>query len=121
MELYLEPERPKRNLLNGQFFKGNVPHNKGKKWDEWMSKKGQKKVKRIIHKHLPHKGNPNLAGWNARPIFALDDEGNTVGWFKSSNDAERKVGICSRNIRSVLEGKRKHAGGYRWIYDTRKK
>lgn len=29
-ELYIEPERRYRNALNGQFLKGNTPHNKGK-------------------------------------------------------------------------------------------
>ena len=34
-ELYIEPERRDRNALNGQFLKGNTPHNKGKRWNEW--------------------------------------------------------------------------------------
>ena len=36
-ELYIEPERRYRNALNGQFLKGNTPHNKGKKWNEWRT------------------------------------------------------------------------------------
>lgn len=116
-ELYIEPERRNRNAINGRFLKGNTPHNKGKKWDEWMDMRKAKRVKRIGLRNLH--GRSDIAGWNAEPVFALDDDGNTVAWFASSNDAERKTGICGRNIRAVLEGKRKHAGGYIWVKDGR--
>lgn len=112
-ELYIEPVRLTRNAINGRFLKGHVPHNKGKKWREWMDGRTARRVKRIALKNLH--GRSDIGGWNARPIFALNKAGDTVGWFASSNDAERKTGICARNIRSVLEGKRKTAGGYRWI------
>lgn len=112
-ELYIEPERRDRNALNGHFLKGNTPHNKGKRWSEWMDMRKAKRVKRIGMRNLH--GRSDIGGWNAQPVFAIDKDGNTVGWFASSHDAERKTGICARNIRAVLEGKRKHAGGYRWI------
>ena len=112
-ELYIEPERRDRNALNGQFLKGSTPHNKGKRWSEWMDMRKAKRVKRIGMRNLH--GRSDIGGWNAQPVFAIDKDGNTVGWFASSYDAERKTGICARNIRAVLEGKRKHAGGYRWI------
>ena len=112
-ELYIEPERRDRNALNGQFLKGSTPHNKGKKWNEWMDMRKAKRVKRIGMRNLH--GRSDIGGWNAQPVFAIDKDGNTVGWFASSHDAERKTGICARNIRAVIEGKRKHAGGYRWI------
>ena len=112
-ELYIEPERRYRNAINGQFLKGNTPHNKGKKWNEWMDMRKAKRVKRIGMRNLH--GRSDIGGWNAQPVFAIDKDGNTVGWFASSRDAERKTGICARNIRAVLGGKRKHAGGYRWI------
>lgn len=35
-ELYIPPERPERNLVNGRFLKGHTPHNKGKKWADYM-------------------------------------------------------------------------------------
>ena len=34
--------------------------------------------------------------------------------YQSSGEAERKTGICGRNIRSACSGKYKTAGGYRW-------
>ena len=44
-ELYIEKEVPKRNAVNGRFLKGHVPHNKGKKWIEWMDMRKAKKIK----------------------------------------------------------------------------
>ena len=118
-ELHIEPERVTRNLKNGRFLKGHPTHNKGKKWKEWMDMRKANKVKRIGLKNLLL-GRNDIGGWNAQPIFALDKEDNIVGWFASSCDAERKIGICARNIRSVLEGKRKFAGGYRWVKSKNK-
>ena len=114
MELYIPPERPQRNLVNGQFLKGNSPFNKGKKWKDYMDEETYKKCKGIIAKNL--KPNMNLGGWNKKAIVALDQEGNVLGWFESSEDAERKTGICAYNIRKACRGKRKTAGGFRWEY-----
>lgn len=41
-ELYLPPVLPDYNVKNGQFKKGHVPYNKGKKWSEYMTKRAQK-------------------------------------------------------------------------------
>lgn len=116
-ELFIEPKRKQYNPINGQFLKGHIPHNKGKKWSEWMDMRKAKKIKRIGMMNLH--GRKDIGGWNACPIFAIGNDGNTVGWFASSNDAERKTGICARNIISVLNGKRKTAGGYKWIKQER--
>lgn len=43
MELLIEQPRPTRNKVTGRFLKGHVPHNKGKKWSEYMGKRAQKK------------------------------------------------------------------------------
>lgn len=113
-ELYIPPMRPKHNPTNGQFLKGHVPHNKGKKWEEWMDMRKAKRIKRIAVKNL--KCRMNIGGWNKKAVYALDEDNNIVGWFESTCDAEKKVGICARNIRSVCNGKRKHAGGFKWKY-----
>lgn len=102
-------QRPARKA-NGQFAKGIAPHNKGKKWFEWMSPEGREKV---LQK-LKHNGNPHFGGCNARPIAGVKDK--KVVFFESSKDAERKTGICARNIRHVCEKKRNFAGGCRWFY-----
>lgn len=49
-ELYLEPERPQYNKLNGRFLKGHVPFCKGKKWDEWMPNRKKNKCLRALKK-----------------------------------------------------------------------
>lgn len=113
-ELYLPPERPKYNPINGQFLKGHVPHNKGKKWSDYMDGRKAKRIKRIATKNL--RPRMDIGGWNKKSIIAMDDDDNIAGWFASSVDAERKTGIERRNINSACNGKRKHAGGFKWCF-----
>lgn len=112
-ELYIPPERLNRNPVNGQFLKGCIPHNKGKKWDDYLDNRKKEKMLKGLHRY----GNPNLAGCNAKKIVAIK-EGRLFGVFQSSNDAERKTGICARNIRSCCSGNRKRAGGYQWFWEN---
>ena len=114
MELYIPIERPQYNPTNGQFLKGHVPHNKGKKWEDYMDMRKAKRVIRIAKQNL--KPNMNIGGWNKKAVVAVDMEGNVVGWFESAMDAEKKTGICKRNINSVCNGKRKYAGGFKWEF-----
>ena len=114
MELYIPIERPQYNPINGQFLKGHVPHNKGKKWSDYMDMRKAKRILRIAKKNL--KPRMDIGGWNKRAVIALDENGKLLGWFSSSKEAECKTGICSRNINSVCNGKRKHAGGFRWEF-----
>ncbi|WP_233560343.1 hypothetical protein [Bacteroides sp. AF39-11AC] len=114
-ELYIPPERPTRNLVNGRFLKGHTPFNKGRKWSDYLD--SRKKRKMLKNLSLGRKGNPSIAGNNARPIVAIKDR-RLIAVFPSSNAAERKTGICSRNIRSCCSGKRKHAGGYEWFFES---
>lgn len=118
MELYIERERPQRNFKNGRYLKGHIPHNKGKKWSDYMDMRKAKRVKRIAINNL--KPRMDIGGWNAIPVVAYTDEEEYVAWFASSEDAERKTGIIARNIRSVCQGKRKRAGGYYWRYEKSK-
>ena len=114
MELYIPIERPQYNPTNGQFLKGHVPHNKGKKWEDYMDMRKAKRVIRIAKQNL--KPNMNIGGWNKKAVVDVDMEGNVVGWFSSGKDAEKKTGICARNINSVCNGKRKYAGGFKWEF-----
>jgi hypothetical protein len=100
-----------QNNLKGRFLKGRIPHNKGKKWNEWMDGRKQRKVLRCLN----HKGNPNLAGANARKIIGIKD--NKFCFFESSEDAGRKLGITARNIRSCCHKKRKTCGGFYWFFE----
>lgn len=114
MELILPIERPQYNPTNGQFLKGHVPHNKGKKWSDYMDMRKARRILRIAKQNL--KPNMDIGGWNKKAVVAVDKEGNVVGWFESAMDAEKKTGICKRNINSVCNGKRKHAGGFKWEF-----
>lgn len=47
-------------IKGGQFQKGHIPTNKGKKWDDYMSKKGQKNSRKTAFKkgNVPHNHRP---------------------------------------------------------------
>ena len=114
-ELYI-PRTITVNPINGQFLKGHVPHNKGNRWEDYMDMSKASRIKKNLE--LGRKqGNPSMAGWNAKPVVAIKD-GRLRGVYKSSNDAERKTGVCARNIRTVCAGKRRRAGGYEWYYEN---
>lgn len=115
MELYIPPKRLERNPITGEYLKGLTPHNKGKKWDEWLNKENQEKVLQNLAKYRK-KGNPAIGGWNKKAVIATDDEGKILGWFCSALDASLKTGICNRNILKCCHGTRKHAGGVRWEF-----
>ena len=53
-ELYIPPKRIYRNPTNGQFLKGLTPHNKGKKWEDYMDMRKAKRIKRIALSNLKH-------------------------------------------------------------------
>lgn len=83
---------------------------KAKKWDEWLPKEKQEKVKAC----LVHSGNKKIGGWNKKAIAAVKD-GKAI-FFESSKDAETKTGINARNIRHACAKERKKAGGQQWFY-----
>lgn len=112
-ELYIEPIRPTTNPKNGQFLKGHIPFNKGKKWSEWLD---GRKAKRIL-KNLKHTGNPDLPGCNRKAVVAIDKEG-TFCVFPSSMAASKALNVNSRNIRSVCSKRRKTAGGFLFFWET---
>ena len=105
-------ERKNFNPFNGQFVKGITPHNKGKKWNEWMDQNKQEQVLKNLHRN----GNPNIGGNNARKIIGIKN--GKFCAFESSKDAERKLKINSRNIRSCCHKKRKFAGGWQWFFEN---
>ena len=80
-----------------------------------MDMRKAKRIKRIALSNLKH--NMNIGGWNAKQIVAIKDN-RLFGVFDSSNDAERKTGVCARNIRSCCHYKRNHAGGFKWFFEN---
>ena len=103
-ELYVSPI-PQRKKF--------VPFNKGKKWDDYLDKEAQQK----ILKNLKRTGRPDIRGWNKKPIIAHLN-GQIIGFYSSSFEAEKKLGILARNIRKCCNGERKTAGGIVWKFDT---
>ena len=70
MEMETIGNYPQYNAINGRFLKGHVPHNKGKKWEEWMDMRKAKRVLRIGMKNL-RKGNPDIPGWNKKKVVSV--------------------------------------------------
>jgi hypothetical protein len=114
MELWIDSDRPTLNPVTGAFLPGHVPFNKGKRWKEWMSKDAQLRAMRGW-KNL--KGRMDIGGWNARPVVMIRDDGRLF-IFPSIKAAGMKTGVQSRNINAVCQKKRRHAGGFRWFYES---
>ena len=112
-ELYLPMERLERDSMTGRFLYGCVPHNKGKRWEDYMDMRHALRVKKNLELGRI-KGNPCIAGWNRRRVIGIRDGKTCV--YESSSEAGRMLGIQSRNISHCCNGKRKHAGGIRWFF-----
>ena len=96
-ELYIEPERPKYNPKNGQFLPGHTPANKGKKWSEWMSKRGQRRSKKGWKNLRKYQPRSPYAGRNKKPIIAVLDDGSWY-YFPYSEPAARIVNGNRENV-----------------------
>lgn len=109
----IEFKRPQHNFLNGQFLKGHEPHNKGKKWCEWMDMRKAKRIIRIAKQNL--KPNMNLGGHNKKKVVLITEDGR---WFcfESATKAAEILNLCRRNITHCCQGKRKKCGKYQWFY-----
>ena len=96
-------ERPKtdRNLKTGRFIKGMTPHNKGKKWADFMDGRKQKKVLKQALKNLEtarrlgHCG--KAGGRNKKPIIAVLDNGEWL-IFPEGKSAAKWCGGYRCNI-----------------------
>ena len=106
-------ERFQRNQVNGRFLKGHEPHNKGKKWDEWMDGRKQKRVRRIGLKNL--KPRMDIGGWNKTCVIQMNAKGE-YRLFSSQAMAGQITGIAKQNIGKVCRGERKKAGGFFWFF-----
>lgn len=51
-----------------------------------------------------------------KPIIQLTIKGNTIAFYKFTQDAENNTGVTRQNISQCIKDKRKTAGGYRWMY-----
>ena len=98
-ELYIPPERKMYNPTNGQFLKGHEPVNKGKPWEKWMSKRGQRRAKKgwvNIDIHRP-KERPDNAGRCRVQVIAVKDDGAwlVLPYIGAAGDW---IGGCRENV-----------------------
>ena len=85
--------------------------------DEVKNKISKSKKGRKLSEATKHKMSESRTGskhFASIPITQFDDYGNKIAEYTNSREAEFHTGICSRNIRNCINGKRKHAGGYVW-------
>lgn len=52
----------------------------------------------------------------SKKVQQLDDEDNVINTFSSLHEASRITGIYLANISSVCNGKKRHAGCYKWKF-----
>ena len=111
------PEKPQRNR-KGQWNKGGVAWNRGKKWNEMFDAETIERLKkhlRELGKRAGNRGKGFEQLW--RPVIQMDEYGNRLHWYQSSAHAARKLGLQARNIRAVCYGDRPRCGGFRWKFD----
>ena len=131
---FTEIPQTDRNLKTGRFLKGMTPHNKGKKWSEWMDGRKLEKVLKQALKNLEtarrlgHCG--KAGGRNKKPIIAVLDNGEWL-IFPESKSAAKWCGgyrcninrCCRENERTTLtKGKKVNDNhkylGVRWYFES---
>jgi len=109
-ELYIPPIRKPYNPTNGQFLKGHEPHNKGKRWDEWMSKRGQRRVRKgwvNLSEYRP-KTRPDTAERCRVQVIAVMDDGTWLV-LPYIGAAGEWIGGCRENVRRCCQfNRRRH-------------
>lgn len=99
-ELYIPPERPKRNAVTGHFLPGHTPHNKGKKWSEYVGKRAQKRMAKgwkNLELHRNKNGRPDTAGRCRKEVIAVEDDG-TWHHFTYLGTAAQWIGGSRENV-----------------------
>ena len=114
--LHIDPIPRKK----GRFQKGNIPWNKGLSWDEQgYTEERRNKVVEILRKNKSKNTYKSCGKHFKHPVIQMDEYGNRLHWYESSEAAARKLGITGRNIRKVCDGERHTCGGYYWKWDER--
>ena len=110
---YTEKGYPARNYVTGRFLKGHIPHNKGKKWADYLDGRKARRILRIGMKNLH--GRSDIGGWNKRAVVGVMEDGRHF-YFESATKAAELTGLQRRNITNCCQGKRKRCGNFKWFY-----
>lgn len=114
--LYIAP--PKKR--HGRFKKGDTPWNKGMSWEEQgYTEERKEKVLAQLKVNMSKNKYENTTEHLKKPVIQMDEYGNRLHWYESSEAAARKLGVHGRNIRKVCDGERNTCGGYYWKWDER--
>lgn len=114
--LYISPQKKRY----GRFTEGNIPWNKGMSWEEQgYTKERREKIIAQLRENSRKNTNRNRGNHFKHPVIQMDEYGNRLHWYESSEFAARKLGLQGRNIRRVCDGERNHCGGFRWRWDER--
>ena len=114
-------------VLKGKEIKEKIskftPSRKGVKLsDETKKKISQSLIGNKRHKGCNHSKETKMKiseakkgklSWNAKPILQLDGDTVIKEW-RSAKHAAEQLGLSQGNIWSVLNGKRKRCGNYKW-------
>lgn len=108
-ELTLNPVRPDRNYKTGRFLKGRKTHNKGKKWDEYMSVEGQQRAKRgwinlSIYAESAKRMRSPLSGKKPAPVIGI--ENGRPMYFPSIEAAARWINGLPQSIHRCMHDNR---------------
>ena len=103
-ELTLPPVWTGINKQNGRFLKGHEPHNKGKKWSDYMGKRAMKRAMKGWQNVISHrpKMRPDTAGRCRVPVVAVRDDG-TWCVLPYVGAAGEWVGGCRENVRRCCQ------------------
>ena len=96
-ELYIAPVWTGINKQNGQFLKGHTPHNKGKRWSDYMGKRKQRRCAKgwkNLDLHRPTT-RPDTAGRCRKQVVAVMDDGTWLV-FPYVGAAAEWLGGCNR-------------------------
>lgn len=99
-ELKIPTERLGVNPTTGQFLKGHVPFNKGKKWSEYMKKRSMKRAMKgwkNLRKYQP-KTRPDNCARCRKAVIAVMDDGRWV-WLPYIGAAGEWIGGSRENVR----------------------
>lgn len=121
--LYIPTDWTRINPKTGRFMKGHVPANKGRKWSEWMSKKGQRRSAKgwkNLDKYRNINGRPDTAGRCRKEVVAVHNNGK-YHIFDSVDAAAKWIGGCRENVgRCCRENKSRKALKKPWGKETGK-